>query len=239
MRTKRVIGGIVAAVFMLGVAVVVAVVTVLGAAVGIGVSTCVAVLVIVGYRYVLGPWQRRWGTTQAERVASMPGDGIIPDAQATTRAIYIEAPPDRVWPWLLQLGYGRAGWYSYDLIDNDGRPSAERIVPEYQALGPGDQITMVPGMGPHVRVVDPPRTILAGDDVGGTWCMQLREVGSGTRLVSRWRMPRPSSPATRLWMLIADPGAFVMERKMLLGIRHRAEALCAREEHPVTLARTQ
>jgi hypothetical protein len=223
MRTQRVIGGIVATVVLLSVATAAAVMAAVGTALGAVLSAGAALVVIVGYRYIVGPWQRRWGATDAELTCSMPGDEIIPDADATTRAIDVGVPPEHLWPWLIQLGYGRAGWYSYDWIDNDGRRSAESVIPEYQSLQPGDQIAMIPGMGPHVRAVDPPRMILAGDEVGGTWCLQLHEGGSGTRLVSRWRMPRASSLPARCWLLIADPGAFIMERKMLLGIRRRAE----------------
>jgi hypothetical protein len=78
----------------------------------------------------------------------MPGDDLIADAASSTRAITIAAPPQQVWPWLVQLGYGRAGWYSYDWIDNDGQPSAGHIIPELQQLQVGDQILMAPGHGP-------------------------------------------------------------------------------------------
>jgi hypothetical protein len=222
MRTQRVIVGIVATFVALGVAVAAVVMAVVGTALGAMLSAGAALIVVGAYRSIIGPWQRRWGATDAEVNCTMPGDKIVPDAVVTTRAIDVGTPPERVWPWLVQLGYGRAGWYSYDWIDNDGRPSADRVISEYQDLRPGDRITMIPGMGPHVRFVDPPRTILAGDEIGGTWCLQLHEDGSGTRLVSRWRMPRASSLPARCWMLIADPGAFIMERKMLLGIRYRA-----------------
>jgi hypothetical protein len=89
------------------------------------------------YRLWVQPWQHRWGATDEEVGAAMPGDDLIPDAASTTRAISIAAPPEQVWPWLAQLGFGRAGWYSYDWIDNDGQPSADRIIPELQQLQVG------------------------------------------------------------------------------------------------------
>jgi hypothetical protein len=124
----------------------------------------------------------------------------------------------------VQIGYGRAGWYSYDRIDNDGRPSATRIVPELQELDAGDRIEMVPGMGPTVRWLDPPRFLLCGGE-RDTWCLGLYPNGDGTtRLVSRWRQAWKRGPATAFWLLISDPGAFVMERKMLLNLKGRVDA---------------
>jgi hypothetical protein len=238
MRTQRVIGGIVAGFAVLAVAAAAVLIAVFGAAVGVMSSAGVALIVAIAYRSIVGPWQRRWGATDDEANRLMPGDEIVSDAQVTTRAIDIDAPPERVWPWLIQLGYGRAGWYSYDWIDNDGLPSADDVIPAYQNLRLGDQLTMIPGMGPMVRVIDPLRMILAGDEISGTWCLQLHKSDSGTRLISRWRMPPANSLPARCWMFIADPGAFIMERKMLLGIRHRAEHLHAhkgeRQNEPAT-----
>jgi hypothetical protein len=123
----------------------------------------------------------------------------------------------------VQLGYGRAGWYSYDWIDNDGRRSADRIVPELQDLRVGDQILMVPGLGPRVREIAPNRHLVVGDVEEGTWCLTLRPAPGGVRLVSRWRVRWRLTPATVFWILLSDPGAFVMERRMLKGIKARAE----------------
>src|SRR6266516_6635244 len=88
-------------------------------------------------------WHRRWGATDAEVATAMPGDEIVakPSFNAT-RAITINAPPEAVWPWIVQLGFGRAGWYTYDLFDNAGRPSARRILPEYQQPRVGDWVPM-------------------------------------------------------------------------------------------------
>jgi hypothetical protein len=191
---------------------------------GLTIGALGTIAVLGAYRRWIQPWQHRWGATDAEVRRTMPGDDLIPDAASTTRAITIAAPPEQVWPWLVQLGYGRGGWYSYDWIDNDGQPSADRIIPEFQQLQVGDQILMLPGMGPRVREVESNRYFLAGDREAGVWCLALYPTASGCRLVSRWWVDWPLTPATAVWILLSDPGAFIMERKMLKGIRLRAEA---------------
>jgi hypothetical protein len=103
----------------------------------------------------------------------MPGDDFLPDVASTTRAISIAAPAEQVWLWLAQLGYGKADWYSYDWIDNNGRPSADRIIPELQQLQVGDRILMLPEMGPQVREVELHRYFVAGDHETGIWCLAL------------------------------------------------------------------
>jgi hypothetical protein len=223
MRTRLMIMAIVLAAAAATMGVVVLLVSMLdwlGLAIGaLGIS-----FVLVAYRLWIQPWQHRWGATDEEVRRPMPGDDLIPDAASTTRAITIAAWPEDVWPWLVQLGYGRGGWYSYDWIDNDGQDSADRIIPELQQLQVDDQILMLPGMGPRVREVEPNRYFVAGDQEGGTWCLALYQVGGGCRLVSRWRVDWPLTAATAIWILLSDPGAFIMERKMLKGIRSRAEA---------------
>lgn len=228
MRTRMTIVGIVVAAVAAALGVVALLMLALGPWTGLGAGALAAVAVLVAYRLVAQPWQHRWGATDEEVAAALPGDELIPDATgSTTRAVAIAAPPERVWPWLVQLGYGRAGWYSYDWIDNDGRRSADRVVPELQDLAVGDQILMIPGMGPRVRALEPNRYLLAGDVEGGTWCLALRPAAGGTRLVSRWRVRWAPTPATAFWILLSDPGAFVMERRMLKGIKARAERAAA------------
>ncbi len=149
--------GLVLAVAVTGLAVAVVAVVVLGPVPGLALLAAFAIAVLVVYITWIGPWHRRWGATPNEVAMAMPGDNLLPaPAGQTTRAVTIGAPPSAIWPWLVQIGYGRAGWYSYDRIDNDGRPSATRIVPELQELDAGDRIEMVPGMGPTVRWLDPP-----------------------------------------------------------------------------------
>jgi hypothetical protein len=222
MRTRLTIMAIVLAAASAAVGMLVLLILQLGwLGLAIGVAGATAVLVV--YRVVVQPWQHHWGATHEEVGRAMPGDDLLPVAASTTRAISVVAPPEQVWPWLLQLGYGRAGWYSYDWIDNDGHRSADRIIPELQELGVGDQLPMLPGIGPRVREIQPDRSLVAGDDDGGTWCLALYPTAQGCRLVSRWRVNWPLTPATAFWILLSDPGAFIMERRMLRGVRDRAE----------------
>jgi hypothetical protein len=225
MRSKMTIIAIVVGVVALCFGVVGALVIALGPAIGVLVAVTGAALVLLGYRMLLGPWQHRWNATDEEVARSMPGDELLPTGASTTRAITVEASADQVWPWLVQIGYGRAGWYSYDWIDNDGRPSADTIVEAFQDLQVGDRILMVPDMGPEVRAIEPGRYLLSGDAEGGVWCLALYPDADGrrTRLVSRWRVDWRLTVATAFWILVSDPGAFIMERKMLKGIKRRAE----------------
>jgi hypothetical protein len=233
MRSKMTILAIVLGAAILSLGILAVLMVTLGPWGGLAVGVGIAAATLLLYRLAVQPWQHRWGATGEDVRRSMPGDEVIPGAHSTTRAITIQAAPEEVWPWLVQIGYGRAGWYSYDWIDNDGRPSADRIVPEFQQLRVGDQIVMVPGMGPRVRAVEANRWILSGDEETGTWCLALYPAADGiTRLVSRWRQDWPITPATLFWILISDPGAFLMERKMLKGIKERAE-LAAAEPAPL------
>lgn len=101
------------------------------------------------------PWWHRWGVDPDEAVRPLPGDDVVPDAPISdTRAITIEASTSAVWPWLVQMGFGRAGWYSYDALDMKGR-SAERILPEFQTLAAGDIVPTHPAGGFEVRVIEP------------------------------------------------------------------------------------
>ncbi|MFP5416701.1 MAG: DUF6544 family protein [Actinomycetes bacterium] len=197
---------------------------------------------------VASPLLRRrynaWGATPAERSAPMPGDELVPTPHLeSTRAIEIDAPPERVWPWLVQIGRGRGGLYSYDALENlvgcDIR-SADELLPDHQRLEPGDLVRLGPPGYPCFSVVsvdpgrslvllgvDPktervPGTPIAPDAAGATWQWVLRAVdgGHGTRLISRQRITYPASQ-TLLWRVV-EPIGFVMERRMLLGIRDRA-----------------
>lgn len=197
----------------------------LGWAVGLATAAIVSALFIAVYLSVLKPWHMRWGTTDDEVTRPMPGDELIADAPNVTRAITINASQNEIWPWLVQLGYGKAGWYSYDWIDNDFRRSADRVIDGYQHLAPGDKILMMPEMGFVVQSVNEPHAIVSMLEDGSTsWCLALYPGDAHTRLVSRWRSKFEKTSAAFLMNLVTEPGTFIMEQKMLRSIRDRAEA---------------
>jgi hypothetical protein len=109
-------------------------------------------------------WWKTWGVVPDEATKPLPGDDLVPEAQASdTRGITIEAAPDRVWPWLVQMGFGRGGWYSIDQLDMRAK-SADRIVEEWQDLAVGDILPTYPGGGFQVKGLDPNRSlVLYGD----------------------------------------------------------------------------
>ena len=175
----------------------------------------------------------RWGATDAEVAAPMSGDQRVPLSSFTaTRAITIDAPPEAVWPLLVQLGYRRAGWYTYDLFDNAGYASADRILPEHQNLKVGDRVPMAKTVNDTtafwVVEMEPNRSML-WQKPNSTWTWKLVALKGGrTRLITRlkalyaWR----SSPGNALLTLILfEFGDFPMTRKLLLGVKQRAEHL--------------
>ena len=185
------------------------------------------------YRAFIRPWHLRWGTTDEEAHGLMPGDGIVPHPLLeATRAVTIDAPPAAVWPWLVQMGYGRSGWYAYDCIDNRGVPSARTIVPELQDLKVGDLMPMGPASAWTVVALDPARLLVLEDHERTSWgqvdlssVIRLEPGGQGrSRMVMRLRVDYSGGPLARLYMLVFEPGDFVMMRRMMLGIKTRAEA---------------
>jgi uncharacterized protein YndB with AHSA1/START domain len=200
-----------------------------------------AFMAFFGYTRYLGPWHRRWGATDAEVTRPMPMDDRVANPTAeSTRAITIDVPPERVWPWIVQMGdKPRAGYYSYTLVEKiQGLDvvNAHRIMPEFQSLEVGQAIdkggTMV------VLAVEPGKHLVLGpakppDWLESTWAFALYPADEGkTRLVTRVRA-RYSLPGmlralpwyTWPFWLFIDPGVFVMERKMLLEIKQHAERL--------------
>ena len=193
----------------------------------------------------------RWGATDEELARPMPGDELVVDPKLTyTRAITIDAPPEDVWPWLVQYGQGRGGFYSYDAVENligCDIHSTDEILPEHQHLAVGDLIRSG-GKDTFpcwiVMQIDPPSTLVlqgAGTPaevevpeivdevpergyVASTWQWLLEPVDDGrrTRLIVRQRLTYSPNQSV-LWHVI-EPLNFVMERKMLLGIKARAEA---------------
>jgi hypothetical protein len=222
MHTMRTIAVILVAIVLASFGVLAGLMVWLGAATGLMLGVAIAAFVIGAYVLVIGPWARTWGADDDVAHRALPGDELVrAGAPSTTRAIVIDAPPAEVFPWLLQIGYGRGGWYSYDWIDNDGRPSVERVDPSIH-LRVGDRIEMVPGMGPTVVTIEPDSAIVARGEADA-WTLYVEPTGGGSRLISRWRLDWPKNLGTWLWTSIADPGAFVMERKMLLRLKGLAE----------------
>ncbi|MGY1699818.1 SRPBCC family protein [Geodermatophilus sp. SYSU D00766] len=179
---------------------------------------------------LLRPWHRHWGATPAEAAAPMPGDDREPRAQyRCTRAITVQAPPEEVWPWLVQVGCLRAGWYADDLLDHLGRPSARRVVPELQDVHVGTWLPMAPTPDEStafvVESLDPPREMLWRTPTS-TWAWRLVPLEGGrTRVVTRLRARYDRSrPGALTGVLLMEFGDFPMMRRMLRGVRERAEA---------------
>jgi len=148
----------------------------------------------------------------------------------STRAVTIGAPPGAIWPWLAQMGSGRGGAYTYDWIENLfglGMRSADRILPQFQNVKVGDEIPLGRGRPiMRVEVFEPERALtVRSADGNWVWIFALFAQGRTTRLISRNRIATPRASAfTRLFnLVIMEPGSLVMERKMLTGIRNRAE----------------
>ncbi|CAB4648764.1 unannotated protein [freshwater metagenome] len=168
-----------------------------------------------------------------EHLAPMNGDHICGEAQlVATRAITISAPPAQVFPWIRQMGYGKAGWYSYDIIDNLGRRSATSIHPEWQGINSGDS---VPGglIDFHANLVNAPHTFvmsLRGQGriakrISFSLAYELHEHPVGTRLVTRVRARIDLPLGTLLSRYVLGPGDGIMLRKQLRNIARRAESM--------------
>jgi hypothetical protein len=190
-------------------------------------------LAVASYPVLWRHWCLTWGATTDEIGRELPGDELLPDAEiVTTRAISISAGPVFVWPWLVQMGSGRAGAYTYDWIENLlglNMHSADVILPQFQDVKQGDEFPL--GRGPQtvrIEILDPERAFtMRFNDGNWVWSFALVAEDGGTRLLSRNRISAPgASVAARVGsMLIMEPGSLVMERKMLYGIKERAERL--------------
>jgi hypothetical protein len=198
-------------------------------------SVAVASAVAAGVA-VLRARYLRWGATDEEVQIALPGDGLVLRADVTaTRAVTVRAAAADVWPWIAQLGQGRGGFYSYDFLENlvgCEIHSADRIVREWQPIDVGDEVKLHPDMGLTVAAVEPGRALVlrGGVPMGekpspydSTWAFVLRDGSGGTtRLVVRERYGY-----SRWWArFIVEPTeliSFVMSRRMLRGIRDRAE----------------
>jgi len=175
-------------------------------------------------------WHLRWGATPEEAAAAMPGDELVPVSHFTaTRAVTVHAPAGQVWPWIVQAGYRRAGFYSYDLLDNLARPSARELLPQWQGLREGD--VAAPMAYPPTTATSfviarsTPPEVLVWAKPDSTWSWVLKDLQDGrTRVTTRIRQRYRPAPATLLTVLLAEFGDFPMMRKMLIGIKSRAES---------------
>ena len=187
------------------------------------------------YWFPLRRWMSRWGATSSDLARVMAGDGLIVDPTFSyTMAVVVNAPPEHVWPWLVQIGYQRGGLYSYDWLDRLfgflDRPSATRILPEFQHLAVGDRIPLGRGPSWPVAVVEPCRALVLDmrNTPGFEWVWQfgLYPVdGKRTRLVSRSQVRPKTVWAWLFSVLLIEPSGFLMTRRMLLGLKERAETL--------------
>ena len=188
------------------------------------------------YRLFLRRPVLTWGATAEEAAARLPGDELLEAADGiATRAITVDAPPSAVWPWIAQMGPSpRGGAYTHDWIENLlglNMHSADEIIPALQHVAVGDAWRLGT-RGPVLRVarIDPERALVVRSDDGNwVWAFVLHPGRDMTRLISRNRIATPGAawPARALTRYVMEPGSLVMERKMLLGIRNRAEHLAA------------
>src|SRR5215470_2303432 len=153
-------------------------------------SVALGALAFGAYLRIIRPWQLRWWATDEEVGRAMPGDDVVKQpAFNATRAVTIQARPEEIWPWLVQIGGKRAGWYSYDWLDNLGIPSAQRIIPELQHVAVGDLIPLSPDgkQGQWVKDFEANQWMLWWDNKGdATWSWGLYSFDeSQTRLITR------------------------------------------------------
>jgi len=197
--------------------------------------------VATGIAYVasIRPWHMQWGATPAEVRRPLPGDELIANPkQVSTRAITITASAAQVWPWLVQLGQGRGGFYSYDWMENLAGceiHTANRVIPELQQVAVGDRVRLGPEGYPFYTVagIEPERAFLLraaapeGQEppIDETWLFYLDEIAPNwTRLIVRNRRNFTRSVGNLLmWRGLVEPLHFIMEQRMLQGIKARAE----------------
>jgi hypothetical protein len=188
---------------------------------------------VAGYFLVLRPWHRQWGTTKDESNGYLPGDELIPAGESVTHAITIDAPVEDVWPWLVQLGQDKAGFYSYTALENlvgchMGHETT--IHPEWQEMKVGDCVMFHPKAPPvPVTMIETNRHIVLGANLGHenetTWSFYLRPLSEGkTRFIVRLRGRTKAGIAKVGELFVLEPAHFVMEQKMMRTVKELAEA---------------
>jgi hypothetical protein len=196
---------------------------------GISGASLMAVALVTSFL----PYWRRWGATKAEVNRALPGDNIVPHPKGGyTQAITIQAPRQRSWLWVAQTGQDRGGFYSYDFLENlvgCDIHTIDRIVSEYQYNETSAGLKMHPKMPPMpLASIEPGKVLLFGgkidSDTPVSWLFLLDDIDENTtRLITRWRFAYKPSLGSRIGYATLEPIACVMQRKMLLGLKKRAE----------------
>ncbi len=219
----------------------------MGKRIGLILGAGLAGTALAGYAIVIRPWLLQWGMRDSKGPLTLPGDEFVPHARyESTRAIMIDAPASRVWQWLVQIGVGRGGFYTYDTLENMANlniHSTQEIRPEWQTLQVGDSIQISPVTPLRVEIVEPNRALVlhiimspftaqvvdrdapaTSAFMDWTWAFVLDEIApQTTRLIVR---VRADYQPDRLWLLaltLLEPIHFVMECGMLQGLKRRAE----------------
>lgn len=179
----------------------------------------------------------RWGATAEEATRSLPYDDLVPNPTwNSTRVVTVEATPEQIWPWLVQVGWGKAGYYGYDLIDNGGKPSSWEIMPEHQDLQIGTKFPMSPFTAMYCRDFEEPRWLLLrmGDEDGsndiGSFLYYLDPIDERhTRVMIRMRDKyKWLDPPVIAMQLAVDVGDIFFQWKHLLGVKERVEWMAKR-----------
>jgi proline iminopeptidase len=219
----------------------------------------VSLLVAGAYAVIIRPRLLRWGATDDEVRRPYPGADLIPGGvRSGAMAVTIDAPPDRVWPWLVQMGYGRAGWYSWDHLDNWGSKSATRLHPEWQQIALGDRLPSMPDDKAwwEVAALEPERFLglRASIDLRGRpydpagsrprfftdslWGFLLDELpGRRTRLVvsGYWALqPRWIQPI--MSVLFLEPAHWIMQTRQFANLKRLVELEASRSAATATTA---
>ena len=196
----------------------------------------VIVVVALLYWFPVRRWFGHWGTTPDELIRPMAGDAIVPNpTHWATHAVTIEAPPGDIWPWLVQMGYQRGGLYSYDWLDRLfgilDRASADEVLPAFQQIAVGDTIRLGPREELTVAALQEKRALVlrySAHQFEWVWQFGLYPLNEQrTRLITRGTERYKNTVGAWLFMRVMEPAAFVMTRKMLLGVKQRAERLRA------------
>jgi hypothetical protein len=205
------------------------------------------------YAAGIRPWKHRWDASSGEREAVFPGDELVPSPMSVdTRAVTIAAPPSAVWPWLIQMGHGRAGWYSYDRLDRRGDDGVWHLIPQFEDLQVGSVVPTHPRGGFKVAALEHERALVLHLDTAivreqmasvheaepetlrdakglpefsASWAFILRPLpAEQTRLIERTRIAVPAGGMGALaFHSVTGLGIFLLQRKQLLGIKARAE----------------